>query len=155
MKRLLLLILLSTLYVSGSYATDMYKWTDEEGNVQFGQNPPKGAQAELIEPKIPLSSPTKAPSETPPADEVADTTEDEDAETPPTPAEEMQALKKKNCDEALNEKETLTVTDKKLVVEDEKNPGQFVPLSEEQRAQRLQKAEAYLDAFCQEAPSEE
>ena len=153
MKRLLLFTLLSALYVSSIYATEMYKWVDEEGNTQFGQIPPEGVQAESIDLNLPPVNNTDSPDVDSSPDATTDETSDTDVEeeTPPTPAEEMQALKKKNCDEAFSEKQKLTGGGN-LVVEDAKNPGQFIPLTEEEKKQRLQKAQAYLDTFCQETP---
>ena len=51
------------LAMAGAHAT-MYKWTDEQGNTQFGQFPPAGVNAEKMKaPRAPASSPgTTGPS---------------------------------------------------------------------------------------------
>ena len=47
MRRSTLVALALTLATASAHAA-MYKWTDQNGNVQYGQFPPTGVQAERI-----------------------------------------------------------------------------------------------------------
>lgn len=46
-RKLLVLLALAALACQGVYATEIYRWTDENGVVHFSQTPPPAAQAEV------------------------------------------------------------------------------------------------------------
>jgi hypothetical protein len=51
------LILLPLLFLAFAASADIYRWTDAEGNVVFGDNPPEGVQAERIQLRQPMTTP--------------------------------------------------------------------------------------------------
>jgi hypothetical protein len=156
--RLLLTAFLTSIFLTTGYAGQSYRWVDEEGNVQYSQTPPKGVEEVR---KVELAPPSQSSGADTTNEATKDTEKTDQAENPdqttgdPTqkPAnasEEMQAIKKQNCDNARGELTKLGTANAQLVVEDKDNPGKFVPLSEEERKQHADKAQAYLDAFCKE-----
>jgi len=57
MKRLLLLIAISLLCTTTlSVAGKIYKWTDSDGNIHYGERPPNGQSQQIKVPKAPPSS---------------------------------------------------------------------------------------------------
>jgi hypothetical protein len=55
--RLILLPLLFLAVAATAASADVYRWTDAEGNVVFGDQPPEGAEAERIEVLPPMTTP--------------------------------------------------------------------------------------------------
>jgi hypothetical protein len=148
MKSLFFLSLIG-IFATPSFAAESYKWVDEEGNVQYSQMPPPKTAEEVQ--KVELA-PAPEPTEQPAVKNAEQPAEADPNSTssPATAAEEMQAIKKKNCETARGEIEKLNTPNAQIMTEDKENPGKFVPLSEEARKQHGEKAQAYLDAFCQE-----
>lgn len=59
MKRLLLLIAISLLCATTfSVAGKIYKWTDSEGNIHYGERPPSDQAKQITVPKGPSSAPS-------------------------------------------------------------------------------------------------
>ncbi|OQW95873.1 MAG: hypothetical protein BWK79_00870 [Beggiatoa sp. IS2] len=152
MKLLFVLFLASTLTATG-YAAESYKWVDAEGNVQYSQTPPPQGVEEVE--KVELAPPVESkPLEEQASGDVVENPSQpavtDPTKKPESASEEMQAIKKKNCDSARTELDKVGTANAQIVVEDKENPGKYVPLSEEERKQHAEKAQAYLDAFCKE-----
>src|SRR6202789_3687651 len=69
MKRLLLFAAL--IAWSGMASAVVYKWVDAQGKLQYGDRPPDGVHAEVVELLIPHSASTRAASTTAPAEKNA------------------------------------------------------------------------------------
>ena len=154
MKILLSLLLLSAFTMS-TFAGELYKWVDENGNVQFTQTPPPNTVQDVETRALPETSgsaqnaaTTAPPTPEDDTDTSESTTDAANTDNPEKAA--MQASKEENCKRALEEQTMLSSNDGRLVVSDPNNPDNFVPLSEEQRQQRLQRAEAFVSTYCNE-----
>lgn len=131
---------------AGSLAATMYKWTDEEGNVQYTQTPPsKGSFQKMTPPPAPTSSPAadkaEAPTTAPEAkEEGADATAQEEAERKKLEA----AAAKHNCEVARKNLEIYTAF--RRVMNDK---GEVVVLSDEERAAKIKEANDMIERYCQ------
>ncbi len=72
------------LALTASAHADVYRWTDVEGNVVFGDNPPEGVQAERIQLRQPMTTPAM-----PQAREMLERGRETRDETPATPYEHL------------------------------------------------------------------
>ena len=101
MKRLLLFAAL--IAWSGMAGAVVYKWIDAQGKVQYGDRPPDGAHAEVVQflSNVPHAAPAKAPA---PAPSLSATNRDQpnqdDAGAKKAVAEDVAATREKQCAEA-------------------------------------------------------
>lgn len=123
-----------------AWATEMYKWVDEQGNVSYSQSPPPDARnlrkiapppPPPTRPETPATKPAPAAGEKAPLDEEA-------------LREEIAAAKKKNCDTARRNAEIYRAF--RRVQEPD---GQVVLLDGETRAAKIREAEEEIKLYCQ------
>lgn len=156
MKRMLLALGLSLLMMSAS-AAEFYRWIDEEGNLQLTQTPPPPNAQEVIAEELPSGKKKAAPAPAKPeaaaTEEAVVEAENAEAETEEealTAAERLAQQKQANCKLAKDNIDSLN-SGKALGLPDPDNPGNFKPVSEEQRQQALEQAQAYLETYCTDA----
>jgi hypothetical protein len=139
MKQLFLAIILSLSYAN--VPAEMYKWVDEEGNVQYTQTPPpSSAPATTVTPS-PTNSISGGDKE-----ESSTTTSGKEA-----PAEKSNGNPQtvKSCEDISKHLQTLT-SSQKLMVPDKEETDKFVALPEETRQQQIATAKAHLQANCKD-----
>ncbi len=132
MKPYFLLTILILNWSSFNAMAEMYKWVDEEGNIQYTQTPPpEGTEATTVNPR--LNSVSEGKSAPPAAAGTADSKE--------SSAANSNFLK--NCDEANKQIQQLN-SESTLVVPDPANPGKFIPMPAATRQQQVTVAKIYL-----------
>ena len=131
MQQVFVLIMLSVFYISVP-AGEMYKWVDEEGNVQYTQTPPpEGTEATTVTPSITNS--ISGGKET-----FSSTPTDKQAEKP------SHTIPQASTCEEVSKQLVLLTTRKNLMMPDVQEPGKFIPMSEEARKQQIATAKAFL-----------
>lgn len=128
---------------------DIYRWTDADGQVHFGENPPMDADAERVD----SARPAPAPANTESADDEAETEADADAE-----AEAADSEQAAGNDEAADDPELAEMCDNVRqnaeVYADEsvrrvrRDNGEVEILTPDEREQRLDEAETFLAEHC-------
>ena len=126
---------------------DIYRWTDDDGQVHFGQNPPMGVDAEPVE-----SRSQPAPADSEPSPDTGQT--DEEDATPPDGAEEpaqqedddaVDPAMAEMCDDIQQNAEIYADESVRRV---QREDGEVEILTPEEREERLGEAEAFLDEHC-------
>jgi hypothetical protein len=113
----------------------MYKWTDEQGNVQYTQVPPEDREAEKLKPLAP-----ETPS---PAEEQAEDTRQLPPGLMPDGGEGAQELDRQKCFSARQNLEVL-MRNREITLSD----GKKMVLSEEMRRQKIDEAREEIKRYC-------
>ncbi len=111
----------------------MYKWTDEDGNVQYGEKPPSGTQAQRM--KGPSAAPSNPGYEPP----TLDTGDDKGQKQT---KQEREKIAKENCENARNNVKVYTKF--KRVKQGDK----VVELKDHERKRRLEYAKRQVKKYC-------
>ena len=140
-------ILVIYLLAGHAYAA-MYKWVDEDGNVQYSQSPPPaGIEAKTIDPPPPVDSEAAIKqlqeNEKQSSDYLKQRQEQADTSAKD---EEKLALQKKNCEMAKARLASYTRPRVKFIQED----GSRVTATEEERQEQIKKSEDMIKEFCTE-----
>lgn len=134
--------------LTGSAHAAIYKWVDENGNVQYTQTPPPaGVTAETLQPPPPVESGTaiKQMQETDTKAEELRKQRLEQAEKEARGAEAL-ALQQKNCQMAKDRLASYDRPRTQFVKED----GSRVRATEEERQAEIKKSEDMIKEFCKE-----
>ena len=128
---------------------EIYKWTDEEGNVHFGDKP-VGEDPERVAIQSKRTNPERVESRMQArASAAAKAAEEEAAATPAGPTEEeMQARlaeRQEKCD-SYRERLQRFVTSRRIYREDEN--GERVYMSEEEMQEAREKVENQVQDYC-------
>jgi hypothetical protein len=137
--------LLLTLVTTSAGAT-MYKWTDADGNVQYGQYPPAGSKAERMNA---APTPKSAPAGKPLQQQVEELNKAQDAEK----QRKMEAAQKQqdaenrkiNCENARKNIERLNYGGNRLM---HMPDGSYQRLDEKQKQEQLEKNQKAIKEFC-------
>jgi len=129
-----LLLLLMTAPLAASQAAGLYKWTDDEGNVHYGQLPPTDRTAKKIAP--PKDIPATAQTE------QQETDADAIPEEAKRDAEELN-VKRQNCEIAKGNMQTYKDSQKIRQAD-----GKVVELSDEMREAKTKEAQKMIDKYC-------
>jgi hypothetical protein len=118
--------------LAGLHATSIYKWTDSEGNVHFGEAPPPQQHADKIQlPKNTINPPAQ-PSE----QEVGDN-------ATPQAESDLSTHFTKNCNIARQNLQTYTESRRFLQAD-----GSVTEISEEVRTQKMKEMEEAVNRYC-------
>ncbi len=98
MKRLLLFAAL--IAWSGMASAVVYKWIDAQGKLQYGDRPPDGVHAEVVELLIPHSASTRSAPSSAPASRNASLPAAKEAEEKKTVEQDVAQTRDKQCTEA-------------------------------------------------------
>ncbi len=124
-----------------TFAAQMYKWVDEEGNVQFSQIPPKEqTDVETIKNRFPVKPPT-----------VDDVKQTEETTNENSATEENEDPIVASCNRAKKHLKLLQ-SGEYLVFKDES--GKYQEMSSEKHQQELTNAQKYVDDYCQKKTQE-
>ena len=142
----LALVLISA---SATAVGQIYKWTDEEGNVQYGDKP-VGEDTERVAIQSRRTNPERVQSQVQArADAAAKAAEEEAAAAPAGPtAEELQARldeRAKKCD-TYRERLQRFVRSRRIYREDEN--GERVYMTEEEMQEAREKVEKQVQEYC-------
>lgn len=135
------------LAMTGAQAA-MYKWTDEHGNVQFGQFPPPGAEAEQMKPPPPPAS--RPDSNRPTLQERVKALEEHKAEEQEQAAAAQQEREKaaqieQNCKNARESIKNLELGGNRLY---RMPDGTFKRFDEAEKQRRINKSKKYIAENC-------
>jgi hypothetical protein len=144
MKRLLLLAAL--IAWSGVAGAVVYKWVDAKGEVQYGDRPPDGVHAEVVE-LLGTHTPRPAASETAPVKTATPPSQDDDAAKKAVDSDVAQA-RAKDCADAQDRYKKL-IEGRKIYKTGPDGQRQYLT-SDEIDAQRLS-AKQDVDAACNNA----
>ena len=140
------------LVLCGASATavgQIYKWTDEEGNVHFGDKP-VGEDTERVAIQSRRTNPERVQSQVQArADAAAKAAEEEAAATPAGPtAEELQARLEERAKKCATYRERLQrfVQSRRIYREDEN--GERIYMSEEEMQEAREKVENQVQEYC-------
>jgi hypothetical protein len=98
MKRLLLFAAL--IVWSGMASAVVYKWVDAQGKLQYGDRPPDGVHAEVVELLIPHAASTRSASATAPAAKNAAVPAAKDLDDKKAVDQDVAQTRDKQCTEA-------------------------------------------------------
>jgi hypothetical protein len=140
MKRVLLCAAL--LAWSGLASAVVYKWVDAQGKVQYGDRPPDGVHAEVVE-MLGVHGSTRAPAPSHPAASTTAASPDDSAKK--AVSEDVAAARDKQCADAQSHYKTL-IEGRKLYKAGPDGERQYLT-SEEIDAERLN-AKRDIDTIC-------
>jgi hypothetical protein len=142
MKLLYLCVLL--LATQALSAEELYRWVDEDGNMQYTQTPPPaGVKSEVKDIKDVNSAAAEGLSQ-PKPEEPSEAGMDSMTEND---ADKMLAEKTANCQKSMQD---LAVLESKseVVMLDSAHPGKAAPIDETARKQRIATEKAYIKTYC-------
>jgi len=152
--KFLSLMLLCSIASANLYAGQLYKWVDEDGNIQYSQTPPpeQATRENVTQQAIPQTDTNTietGSAERATEDNAEASTADEANADPNSddPAARVKAERDKNCQRAKDQYARLG-TDEKLAVQGP--DGQIIELGAEARETRRAEARAFIDNYCQE-----
>ena len=142
-------LMLVLIGASATAVGQIYKWTDEEGNVQYGDKP-VGEDTERVAIQSRRTNPERVQSQVQArADAAAKAAEEEAAAAPAGPtAEELQARldeRAKKCD-TYRERLQRFVRSRRIYREDEN--GERVYMTEEEMQEAREKVEKQVQEYC-------
>lgn len=136
-------VLAVALAASSSALARVYKWVDDEGNVQYTQSPPPDRPAETIQTRVPDRSGTEEGNRQWQTDEEAGNADEGTGQV----AMERKEQKQRNCEIARKNAELLEAGVRVQVRDDEGNPQ---VLDDEQMARKLEESQRQIELFCQD-----
>jgi hypothetical protein len=143
MKRLLLFAAL--IAWSGMASAVVYKWVDAQGKLQYGDRPPDGVHAEVVELLIPHSASTRSASTTAPATKNTAVPAAKDLDVKKAVDQDVAQTRDKQCTEAQDRYKKL-IEGRRLYKTGPDGERQFMN-SEEIDTERLN-AKKDVDATC-------
>jgi len=134
--------------LTGHAYAAMFKWVDEEGNVQYTQSPPPaGIEAETIQPPPPVDSDAALKQLKENQTQSDDYFKQQQKEVDKMADEDKKlAMQKKNCEMARARLDSYSRPRVKFVQED----GSRVAATEEERQEQIKKSEDMIKEFCKE-----
>ncbi len=133
------------LFLLGSslgYATKVYKWVDDEGVVNYGDTQPENTQSITV--RIQTKQPDQQPAQKTPSNE----TNSEDTASKPNQTGTAGTEDKKVAQKTCKEAHTLVNQMKKHNRVRINENGKLRFLSEEEKQEKLKKAEQYISDHC-------
>ena len=144
MRRMILACSVLLALSANASAGQIYKWTDAQGNVHFGSQPPEGQQASAVNPNI---SQPKAPTQPKPSTTAGaqDEVQEKLDRAARKEAAEKEAERKTYCDRIRQDLAQMKANPR-VRIEDN---GELRRLTEEERQDRISKSEASIKENCQ------
>jgi len=132
---------------SSSYAGSIQKWTDETGNVHYGDSPPARVKAETVDVLRPPSNPGKPlPRLGTPKAEGKKTTPDSNNDAPEKPPETSAV---KNATACAAARKNLDIINRSDIVRLRMPDGNERMLSDEEVKQRRARYQQEIKSYCQ------
>jgi hypothetical protein len=151
MKNLISLLTICLLCLSSlSFAGKIYKWTDSEGHVHYGERPPSGQAKQLQLHTKPAHTPTstaKPSNQQEATKKLLDSFDKErkDKAEAEAKAAKEKAIRDKNCSSAKRRIAGLKIGGRQYEVDEQGNRHY---LNEADIQSRLQEAQKYADKWC-------
>jgi hypothetical protein len=125
----------------------MFKWTDANGNVQYGQFPPAGSQAERLKSAPPAPASAPAGKSLQQRVEEMEKHQDSEQQRKAETAQKQQeaANRKTNCENARKNIERLNYGGNRLM---HMPDGSYQRLDEKQKQEQLEKNRKAIKEFC-------
>jgi hypothetical protein len=148
LKRIILLLL--SVYGALAYAGAVYKWVDEQGNVQYRDTPPPaGANYQIIQrPPAAGHEPERAIHEqrkkTEAADKARQTSQPPQSDAAAS-ADAIEARRAASCEKAKANLEILAKSPHPIRTEAD---GKQIVLTEEQRQEEIEKNQKFVQEYC-------
>lgn len=141
--RTLLVIATLTLFSSTLMATQMYRWVDDNGVVQFGQNPPADRAYESVQQRAApaISGQLRQPEVTPEADERQRETSQQDMAA----QREREAKREAECQQLQQRLQTLQENPRLRFTND---AGELEVMGEDRRQQLIKETREDLATYC-------
>lgn len=134
----------ATLLLAAPAGAQVYKWTDENGNVVFSEKPPPGKEAETVTPRVSRpGSPSVASGSAPAGGGEAEAKSGQETELTP----EQKARKKQNCENAKSQLADMQ-SDRANRLQYVTETGERAFITPEQRDERMNKAREAIQKFC-------
>ncbi|MFV8833468.1 DUF4124 domain-containing protein [Aquisalimonas sp. APHAB1-3] len=124
---------------------DIYQWTDDDGNVHFGETPPANAEAERLDH---APGPASRPDDTAAEDDQTGSGPPEEPapdEEPAADDDQADGVLAEACEDARHNAEVYADESVRRVQTED---GDVQVLEPEQREARLEEARAFLDEHC-------
>lgn len=143
-----LCLLTALLFASNLVHAQIYKWVDENGQINYTQQPPSSGDAEVV--KVPPPPPVdteQAQQEIDQLIEQQETAEETQAETQQEADEaaRQQAIFEENCRIAQQNYTQYENNPGRRVMDED---GNVTRLSEEERQQKLQELQEQIELYC-------
>jgi len=130
-------------------ASKIYRWTDENGQMHFSENPPRGIEVETVKVKVRSGTGVGAATSSTPS-----TTSRPSTKTAQKPTEEKEGL---TTEYSKEDKAKYCQQSRDLLTQMQGNPnrrfkqedGSYQKLTEEQRADYVAQAQDGIERFCQ------
>ena len=151
MKKLLVLIAIALFCTATlSLAGKIYKWTDSEGNIHYGERPPSGQSQQIHVPSAPPASATPAAAPTTPTDTTknlldAFDKDSKDKQEAADKAAKEKATRDTNCSNARKRIAGLKMGGRQYEVTEQ---GERHYLDDAAIQQRLTEAQKAADQWC-------
>jgi len=151
--RISTLLIAATLLLSGdAFASDIYKWTDAQGNVHYGDKPSEDVESERMDIQSRRTDPTRiaalsrarAESRSAAREQASATPADSD-EMSPEALRQAEEQRVGQCN-TYKERLQLFVQSRRLYREDES--GERVYLSEEEMQSARENVESKVEEYC-------
>lgn len=133
---------------SPTWASKFYKWVDDEGTTHYSAQPPREKPSQQVNINVNRSSDANQEASTQPATQAQQPDQGQqmsDAERVAEIERRNREVIAKNCEIMRRNLETLT---QHARVRTKGEDGQITVLAEEERQQRIKKAQDYINANC-------
>ncbi len=132
--------------ITPTLTAEVYKWTDAEGNVHYGQSRPSGTDAEALDIKGPGMSAEQRELELDKLKLKAGLgSQNENTEPRQAAAQMPKAVRDENC--RIARQNVASLVQKRRIVRTD-DAGNLVRLDDAERAARLQDAADQVEEFC-------
>lgn len=140
---------LSITATSSSFASEIYKWTDEEGNVQYSDRPPGAVKVEHVAIRSQPTDPARVQAEVQARTDAQALRAKEEANAPQGPTLEDLRAEAMERDEKCNkytERQTRFTQNRRIYRLDES--GERVYYDEEEMAAARARVDELVDQYC-------
>jgi len=149
-----LIVIALLLAVSSAGMAQMYKWRDASGRIQYSDTPPPAGAKEVQEMRKPQAPP---PSAAPAAKSVADqdaafrkrTAEREESRVKQAKAEEDEAIRLRNCEQARGQAAALQTGGRMARFNDK---GERIAIDDNERERSIAEAQRAIEEWCNPKP---
>jgi hypothetical protein len=137
---------LALMLATGSAGATLYKWTDANGNVQYGEFPPAGSKAERLKAAPAPASTTPGKSLQQQVEEMEKRQETEKQHKTEAAQKQQDAANRKiNCENARSNIQRLNYGGNRLV---HMPDGSYQRLDEKQKQEQIEKNQQAIKEFC-------
>ncbi|WP_049724001.1 DUF4124 domain-containing protein [Gilvimarinus polysaccharolyticus] len=130
--------LIGALGSTQAIAETFYKWTDEDGGVHFGTRPPSGQESLAIKPQTGHSEPV----------DYSHFSSEAEKEAASAKQDNTEKASNKDPERCESAKDNLEILNRGGRIREPTDDGSFTYLDEEQKAKRIEQAQAAIKESC-------